>query len=273
MSSPTKSPIRRIFEKLAIGIAFVVAFFLAREIKTSLLTSASIRRDPAIQVVSEIQKSYSSFINTANDAQGIPQRIEAMDTTPKAKGDLGEIERFLKTFLNRMASQRNDLLLELEAIGWDFILDPDRIKKDRTLTESKMLIQRANAIVRKYKAQTYTLLDNTQKEISILNISENYRRGILNGFKEGMANQRSQIDEIWDLEIKAISEIENIIALLAVKQGAWEVQNGELLFANQSDVDNFNSYLTAIQEHLARQQAIQKQSIATMNKNLNKFKN
>jgi len=271
MSELTKSPIRRIFETLAIGIAFVAAFLFVREFKTSLFTSK--QRAEAIQMASEVQNSISSFIDAANDTQGIPQYIEAIDTTPKAKGDLGEIERFMKTFLNRMASQQNNLLIELDAIGWDRILDPDRIKKDKTLAESKMLTQKANDIVHKYKAQTYILLDNAQKEISALKISESNRRGMLNGFKESMTNQRPQIDAMWDFESKVISEFENIFALLSARQGTWEIQNDEFLFARQSDANIFNSYITAIHEHTARQQAIQKQNIETMNNNFNRLKN
>jgi len=264
----TKSPIR---EALIFFIAFFAAFLFIRELKTPLFNAVKKQDDRVIQTVSEIQKSYSSFLNAANDAEGIPQYIEALDATPKAEGDLGEIERFMKTFLNRIAYQRNKLLFELDAIGWDRILDPDRIKKDKNLTESKLLVQKANEIVCKYKDQTYILLDNVQKEISALNISESIRKGILNGFKEGMKNQ--QIDAMWDLESKVISEFGNIITLLSARQGNWEIQNGNFLFTYQSDVNTFNSYLNAIQEHVTRQQTIQKQVIEDINNNFNRLKN
>src|SRR5262249_32659653 len=53
-----------------------------------------------------------------------------IDTTPAAQGEVGEMERFGRTFMSRMAEQRNDYLKQLDAIGWDKILDMQRIAGD-----------------------------------------------------------------------------------------------------------------------------------------------
>lgn len=252
------------------GLSFLAIF--AALIGGSLV-GYSQQRSAATQAITEIQKSYSSITSAANDAQGIPQRIEGnLDATPKTKGEFGEMERFMKIFMNKMAAQRNDYLLELDAIGWEKILDPSRVSQDRTLIESKMMIQKANDIVHKYKTQTYTLLANARNDINSLNISESSKNDMLRGFDKGMANSRAQIDAMWDLEGKTISEFENIFALLSARKGAWAVQNGQILFADQSDLDAFNSYVTAIQELSAKQQGIQKRSMETVNNNLNRLK-
>lgn len=253
------------------GLSFLVIF---GSLIASGLIGYSQQKSAATQAIMEIQKDYSSITRSATDAQGLPQRIEEkLDTTPKTKGEFGEMERFMKTFMNKMASQRNDYLLELDAIGWEKILDAERVKQDRTLVESKIMIQKAKDIVSKYRAQTYGLLENARKDISNLNISENSRREMASGFDRGMAKSRSEIDALWNLEAKTISEFENIFVLLSARNGAWVVQNGQILFAHDSDLNAFNSHVIAIQELASKQAAIQKRNIEAVNNNLSRLKN
>lgn len=224
------------------------------------LVGFSQQRSAETLAITEIKKSYSFIKNAANDDQGIPQHIAGnLDVTPKANGEFGEVERYIKVFMNKLIAQRNDYLRELDAIGWDNILDLSRVSQDRNLTESKMKIKKANDIVRKYKSQMYTLIDNTRNDIKNLNINESSKGNILHSFDKGVADSRAQIDSMWDLESKTISEFEKIFSLLAARKGAWVIQNGQILFTVQSDLDAFTSYLTAIKEFAARQQDIQKQ--------------
>ena len=248
--------------------------FIFGSLMVSSLIGYSQQKVAATQVITEIQKDYSAITSSATDAQGLPQRIEKqLDTTPTTKGEFGEMERFMKTFMNQMASQRNDYLLELDAIGWGKILDPERVKEDKTLIESKMMVQKAKDIVGKYRAKTYALLENARKDIGSLNVSESSRREMANGFDTGMAKSRAQIDALWNLETKTISEFENIVTLLSARRGAWIVQNGQILFASDDDLSTFNSYVASIQDLASKQEAIQKQNVQAVNSNLNKLKN
>lgn len=253
------------------GLSFLAIF---GSLIASDLIGYSQQNNMATQAITEIQKDYSSMIRSGTDAQGFPKRIdEQLDTTPKTKGEIGEMERFTKTVMNKMASQRNDYLLELDAIGWEKILDPERVNQDRTLIESKIMLKKANDIVGKYRVQMYSLLDNAKKDIANLNVSERSKQNILDGFERGMAKSRSQIDAMWDLETKTISEFDNIFALLTAQKGLWAVQDGKILFVNDSDLNAFNSYIAVIQDNTLKQQAIQKQRIETVNNIFNKLKN
>lgn len=253
------------------GLSFLAIF---GSLIASGLIGYSQQKTAATQAITEIQKDYSSIIRSGTDAQGMPQRIEGqLDTTPTTKGEFGEIEQFMKTFMNKMMSQRNDYLLELDAIGWGKILDSERVNQDKTLIESRMMVQKAKDIVGKYRAQTYVLLENARKDIGNLSVSDNSRREMASGFDRGMAKSRSQIDALWDLEAKTISEFENIFALLSARKDAWVVQNGQILFARDSDLSAFNSYVSTIQDLASQQEAIQKQGIEAVSNNLNKLKN
>lgn len=226
------------------------------------------------QMFTEIQKDFSTITNSSTNAQGVPQRIEKpLDTTPTSKGEFGEIERYIKTLMNQTASLRNDYLLEIKAIGWEKILDTDRLKNDSTLIESKMIIQKAKDIVDRYKTRNYDLLENTRKDISNLEIGESSKQEMIRGFDESLVKRRAQIDTLWDLEAKTVTEFGNIITLLSAKKEAWVIQNNQILFASDDDLNTFNSYIASIQDLTSKEEAIQKQSIQNTNSSLDSLKN
>jgi len=237
------------------------------------LIGFSQQKQEAKQALSEIQHQYSKLIESATDSQGFPKRIEKpINTTPKARGEFGEMERFIKEFMDQIASQRNDYLLELEAIGWNSILDVNRIKADTTFIESKVTIQKAKEVVKKYTDKTKTLLNNTKDKIRSLNVSESSKRTMLSGFDRGMKKAKKDIDTLWMLEEKTILEFENIIALLSSRRSVWVVEGEQILFYSDSDLNRFNSYIASIQSISKQQEAIQRQSIQTVNSKIDRMK-
>lgn len=224
----------------------------------------------ATEMLKGIQEDYMTLSRLATDEDGLPQLIkEEIDTTPKTNGEFGEMERFMRTYMNNMISQRNDYLLELDAIGWQRILDPERIKQDRNLLESQEMIQRAKDIVEKYRSQIFIFIDNTREDISNLNLSENLKQAMIAGFDKGLEESRPQVEMLWDMEAQIASEFENIFRLLAAEEGSWIVENNQILFKNESDLNTFNSYMFGIQELITKQGAIQNQSVEIMNNKIN----
>ncbi|UJS22294.1 MAG: hypothetical protein L3J18_08265 [Candidatus Brocadia sp.] len=69
------------------------------------------QKQEAKQMLLEIHNQYSKMIEAATDSQGLPKRIEKpINTTPKERGELGGIERFVKDFMAQMTLQRNACL-------------------------------------------------------------------------------------------------------------------------------------------------------------------
>ena len=251
------------------GFSFLV--ILISMIASGLL-GYSQQKQEAKQALSEIQGQYSKLVESSTDAQGIPKRIEKpINTTPKARGEFGEMERFMKEFMDQMTTQRNDYLLELEAIGWYGILDANRIKADKTFIESKVTIRKAKEVVAKYTKRTQSLLENTKGNIRSLNISESSKISMLSGFDRGMEKAKENIDTMWSLEAKIIAEFENIVTLLSAKKGSWVVAGEQILFSNDSDLERFNSYIASIQNIVQQQEAVQRQSVQTVNRNFDRM--
>lgn len=254
-----------------INLSAFAAIFLA--LFVGGLASAQKQKQEAVQAVSSIQQEMSRVAAATTDSSGLPVRIErAANQQPAASGEFGEMERFMKEFIDRLVAQRNDYLLELEAIGWDSILDAKRIKNDAALSESRVMIERAKAIVDKYEKKTSALMQGTGAHIESLNMSEKAKKEMLAGFERGMSKSEKQIDEQWRLEKQVVRQFENIVLLLAASK-AWVVEGEQILFYTDNDLARFNSYIQEIQELAQQQEQLQKSSFAEVNKNMESLKN
>jgi len=239
----------------------------------SSLIGYSQQKQEAKQALSEIQSQYSNLAESLTKPQGLPKQINPINTIPKTGGQFGEMEKFIKEFMAQMVLDRNDYMLGLKAIGWNRILDSNRIKADKSFVESKAMIKKAKEIVIKYTNKTQILLRNTRKNIRSLNISESSKRTMLAGFDNGMEKTKGNIDAMWSMESKIINEFENIITLLSAKKGAWHIDGGHILFYNDSDLVRYNSYIASIQSIGKQQEVMQRQSIQTVNRKLDRMKN
>lgn len=240
----------------AIALAAILTAFIASGFAAYTRESIEAKR-----VVNELKQNQANLIAAGTAADGTPKRIEqTVSTTPTTKGDLGKVERLAKTFMNNIVSQRNDYLLELDAIGWNTILAPERLSKDKQLAESRVMLSKGKAIVEKYKIKTYVLLETTRKDIEQLKVSKDAQDNMLRSYDKGMRIAKPDIEAIWRLEEKAFSYFESIINLLHEKEGQWAVRGGRLLFANEADMNKVNSYLSALEKTVKEQQAIQERS-------------
>lgn len=258
--------------------AFYSFLFIFGSLIASDFISYSQQKLASKQMFTEIQKDFSTINSSTTDAQSVPQLIEKpLETTLAAKGELGEMERFIKRFIktlmNQIVSLRNDYLLEINAIGWEKILDPSRLNEDSTLIESKTMIQKAKDILEKYRAKHHALLKGLRKDINNLNISESAKKQATNGFDASMTESGTKIDASWDLEEKTLKEFENIITLLSAKKEVWVIQNNQILFANDDDLNAFNSYIASIQDLANKAEILQKQNVQKINNDLDNLIN
>lgn len=226
----------------------------------------------AMAAVSSIQQKMSHLARVAANSTETSNYIESAVMQPSvARGEFGELERFMGEFIDRLVLQRKDYLLELEAIGWNSILDTKRIKNDTALSESRAIIQRAKDIVEKYEKNTVALIENTKLRIKALNASEAVKQNMLVGFEKGMEKSGKKIDEQWRLEKQVIQNFENMFLLLAASK-AWVIKDGQILFYRDGELARFNSYIQAIQSISDRQEQIRTSTLVEANEKMESLK-
>ena len=162
-------------------------------------------------------RQVSSLAGSATGTQALPQRSEAHSASPRARGEFGEIERFVKTWLNQMASLQEDYVGELaESVGRRF--DPERLARDSTLIMSNLIVQKAKDSVAKYRTWTYVFYENTRQAIPNLSVSERVRQEMANDFDYLKVTAHARHVALWEYESRIIATVEQIVVLLSSRR-------------------------------------------------------
>lgn len=181
-------------------------------------------------------------------------------TAPKAKGEYGEMERFMRDFMNSGVAFKNAYLHELQAIGWDTMMSAKRLQADRDMAESKSILAKARATISKFEGDTDNFFAKGKASIDKLAISEDVKTGMRAGFEKGMVDTKKQIMQNWAMEREALQEVENMLNLLADKK-KWTVENEQLMFRKQADLDKFNTYNKSLEKIGQRQVELQQRQL------------
>ena len=215
-------------------------------ISGSVLATVLISNREGSIAMEEIQRHVSSLASSGS---------ETNSNVSRARGEFGEIERFFKTRLSQMASLPKDYERELAAIGWETILEPERLGRDATLIMSNWIVQKAKASVAKYKTRTYVLCENSKQAVSDIPVSEWAKQHMVNDIGQVMEEVHAWLDERWSWEAQIIAVVEEVVAWLSSRRDAWSIANGVLVFANESDLSRFTSYMAELDKVTSQQGA------------------
>jgi hypothetical protein len=242
---------------------FLFASLFVLYISYSEYQPVTMHKIEAKKFITEIETQFEKIAKSSDSPGGIPERIqEEIQTSPKSKGVFGEIERFIKIFMDRSVSLRNDYLLELSTIGWDKLLDPIRLKNEGTFVESRLKINKAKEIVEKYKKLTNILFEeDTFVEIDRLEISEDLKQEMKNVWKRGLEPTKIMLSRYWYLEGEIILEAEKIFNLLSLRKDEWIIENQQVIFYNENDLKEYKTYISNVQDNAKEQQLIYQQNI------------
>jgi hypothetical protein len=174
------------------------------------------------------------------------------------KRDAEKVAVMLRAVRDAGNSQHARYADELNGIGWHAILDFARLKNDKAngLNDSKALVEKAIAISNKYEAESFTMLETAQDRIKALDISDATKEKMLVGQAEAASGGRQMVEKVWALEKMVFQQISKIIALLD-HTDAWEVQDNQIVFQSNEDLEKFNALAQALQKVMDEQQQLQ----------------
>lgn len=236
-----------------IGFALVYASLIAASVVANNRQKTELRA-----VAADVQQTIAAVQSSVVSGSPPPP---PMAISQVSSGETGKMEVVLKTMINRMIAQRREYELELEAIGWSKILDGQRLRGDATLAESRTILQQAKDIVAKYRSRTTELFAQLRRDIETSDLKAGNKRSMLAGFEKTADQSKAQTMELWSLEEQALAQIENTFNLLAARRGGWQIQDGQVMFHRQADLDLFNSYMSQAQAIVAKQEEIQSASL------------
>lgn len=258
---------------IIVCLALFVAMFAAGQIS---MDKQKLQASVALQSAKEEMQRLATAIQKNNDSKDGNVLSQIVETgpaaTPKASGRFGEMERFMKDFMNSAAAFKNDYLRELNAADWDRIMDYQRIAHDKDMLESKAILDKTKAIISKFEASTDSLYDTGRAKIRSLSLDEGTKQSMLDGFNRGAQNSKAQIMQNWQLERKAVQEIESMLMVLADKK-KWTMQGEQLTFRDQATLTQFNQHQQKLQDILEEQEETQQRHLKKSSTEMDKLNN
>ncbi len=216
--------------------------------------TAAFRAQLEAESLARIQDNILSLLEREEDEGGRMAPIE-MDERA-ASGELAIVEATLNEYLNQVIANSNAYMTELDAIGYDTLLDGERIRQDTDLDESQFILARAEMIVDKYEelnVQTaYDYRDNVAEQA----ISEASKESFRASFDEGLAPSLERASQIWDLERQTLTKVDELVRFLAMSQSSWTTESDQYVFETDKGLEIFNKILAEINAMTEEQEAL-----------------
>jgi len=243
-----------------IGFALIYASLV-----TASVIASNRQKNELRQMASEVQQTVAAVQSSIASGSAAPPPIQATDAGTTAAGKMSVV---VKTMMNRTLAHRRGYELELDAIGWSKILDGQRLRNDSTLAESRTVIQQAKDIVSKYQSRTGELFTQVRRDIENSDLTANSKQSMLSGFDKSAQQGKAQAMELWSLEEQVLNQIESAFTLLGANRSGWQIQDGQVMFHRQADLDLFNSYMSQVQVLVAKQEKMQAASLQRIQESL-----
>jgi len=217
---------------------------------------AAEKPDPADRAVIEGMKSDIDALS-AQTRDDPAARITAFEVGPTAEDEAGRMHQVIRQYLNLVVVARNSYLAELDAIGWEGILDANRLQADTGLVESRRMVGQARAAMARAEAGSIEALAALPGLIDAAPLSATNKRDMLAGYQRSQARGLAEMRGGFALESQTLDEFEAMVELLA--RVDWGVEESQIVFYADEDVETFNGHfhrIAALAEELeARQKA------------------
>lgn len=212
------------------------------------------------KIIDELEETVDQ-LEKGVDEEGRSTVIELPQATePTAEGDYGKIQIVFREYVNKSVQLRNNYIKELQDIGWFEILNPERLKKDVDLKNSKDMVNKITEAFDNYSNQMLMTMSVMVASVKDLDIDEFAKENVLKGIDKANKNG-SKIEMSLSLEKESINEVAELINFLDAKPDAWVVEDSQLKFYKEADLKEFNSHLLAIEQINQKKKEFVEQSI------------
>ncbi|HET7603599.1 MAG TPA: hypothetical protein VFK36_11325 [Gemmatimonadales bacterium] len=228
------------------------------------LTADTKYRAQAETAKASVQRDFRQLTAASTDAQGNPVPVElAAAVIPEASGESGQMELLVRDYMRQLMAARNSYIRSLDSIGWDHILDAQRIEHDQNLAESRAMIAGAEQSIDSYENQLKHLMQLSRVRIGELEMPEDAKRAVLEGFDQGSAKSAETITKGMGLEREVLHQVSAIFRQLA-SSSRWTVRDGRILFYDAADLARFNQAVERIRAATEQEDALRAASDSAM---------
>ena len=225
--------------------------------------TAERRSQAETESLARMQDNLLSILEDTDSEDGRMTPLSPSPDASEAQGELAILEANLTEYLNQVIANNNDYITELDAIGFNNLLDADRIRSDTDLSESQFINERALAIVDKYEELNIQAAYDYRDGAIDWGISAASLESFQTSFDKRLETSLEQAKQIWELERQVVNQIDELVRFLSLSQSSWTIEDDQYAFYTDKNRDIFNSFVDQISEASAQQEAIKAESANT----------
>lgn len=200
----------------------------------------------SVNPAGELRTEFQEFSQNAIKTLGNQETAEYSD-----RELVERMTQLLQRLFKEVQAQRNQYLSGLDKLGWNQILEPNRLLQDRRngMAESQQMIREARALILRQRDRIYDLIESYSKQTKELMRTPSER----NAFEEGLEQSLQSSEKAWALELSIVDTVEAIVALFA-NDPEWEYKNGMYYFSNDRYANQFNELRAELDETINTQE-------------------
>jgi hypothetical protein len=199
------------------------------------------------------------IIAESTGPDGLPKETEfRFEKKNSPTNDMEKVREWMRSFFNEMITLQNEYLAALDKDGVNTLLDANRVAKDTNFRDSKAIINRARKTVQKFRAKAKSILADLPNQLKNYSLNDDINKEILSGYRESAGRSLPSLEEMWDLEIKVIDHMDDLIKHLETTRDHWYPEEGMFLFERDGDLEKFNAIMAKITACVEKQVEIKK---------------
>ena len=220
-----------------------------------------------------LEDDIESIVAAATGPDGFPRETDIkLQSDRPTVNDMQKLRNLMRSFMNDAVKDQNDYIKELEEVGTHTLLIPARVAKDRGFKESRSILRKSKLAVSNAKTKNFRRLADFPKRLNDYDFRSTSDKKMLESYKTGLKKAVPLGKEIWDLEMKTVEYMEDLIDILEASRSYWEVDQGMFAFTRDRDLERFNAIMTKISKCTERQTELKKESLKNATDKLQNIK-
>jgi len=213
------------------------------------------------EIDSEIKFMLSSI--SENEKASKPLSMESF--LPQEKDPF-----LFRYFYNETVRALNSYQSEVDSIGWEKFADFDRIKNDKTFSESNQMYLAVDIAIKNYKKDSSKIYQKVINRINLLD--KNERDAVEHCFNKAWEKDEYNRKRILDLESQISTKLFRLVKFLHNKKDQIYRANGTVathimygdgsrfIFESDDDANYYNNEIKELNEQLTNQISIQEET-------------
>jgi hypothetical protein len=208
-----------------------------------------------------------------SDMKAMASELRAPDGAPKTTdlhfdtgsaaptNDFERTRSLLQSFFNDLVGLQNTYLAALDQAGISKVLDPARLSEDAEFRDTHAMVAALRKVVEDFRGKAETLMKSFPERVEATSYTSEVKQNILSGYHEGLGRSIPVFQETWQLESASLDRVAEIVAFLDASRGRWSVDNGEVVFQGNDDLEKFRQIMAKLDEGMKRQSDLREKTL------------